>query len=148
MTGSQAGTTGKMPWHFWVIGVLGTLWNAFGSLDYYMTESRNEAWLSAAPPAQLEFIYAAPSWVVAMWAIGVWGGLVGCLLLLLRKGAAVPVLLASLVGATLLFVHNFLLSTGLEVSGTGGAVFAVFIIAVAFGLWWYARGLKQKGMLV
>ena len=33
-----------------------------------------------------------------LWVIGVWGGVVGMLLLLVRKRAAVPVLLASLAG--------------------------------------------------
>lgn len=127
----------------------GLLWSAIGAVDYVMSQTRNEAYMSAFTPAQLEFFYSLPAWVVACWAPGVWGGVVGCLLLILRKGAAVPVLLASLVGAILTFIHNILLSEGLEAMGGGAsaAIFPIIIMVLSLGLWWYARGMKAKGLL-
>jgi uncharacterized membrane protein len=147
MSEASASTATKAPWHFWAVGILGTLWNSIGAFSYYMTQTRNETYLKSVPPEQLEFYFSAPSWVVAAWAIGVWGGLLGCLLLLLRKGVAVPILLASMVGAALLLIRNYVLAEGLEVVGAGGAAFAGFIVVVAFGLWWYARRMKALGLL-
>jgi hypothetical protein len=149
MTEPTAGSPGKMPWHFWVVGIGGLLWSAIGAFDYVMTQFQNEMYMSAFTPAQLEFFYSLPAWVVACWAIGVWGGVVGCLLLVLRKGAAVPVLLASLLGAILTFIHNFLLSEGIEAMGGGASavIFPVVIVVISFGLWWYARGMQAKGMM-
>lgn len=39
-----------------------------------------------------------PAWVIAAFAIAVWGGALGCLALLLRKKWAMPILLVSLIG--------------------------------------------------
>jgi hypothetical protein len=149
MTEPQAGTPGKTPWHFWVVSIGGLLWSAFGALDYFMSQTRNATYMAGFTPVQLDFLYSLPAWVVASWAIGVWGGVAGCLLLLLKKGWAVPVLLASLLGAVLAFIHNYLLSTGFEAMGGGAsaAIFPIVIMAISFGLWWYARGMRAKGML-
>ncbi len=149
MSAPNAGTATKTPWHFWVVGIGGLLWSSVGAYDYFMSQTRNETYMAAFTPTQLEFFYGLPAWVVACWAIGVWGGLVGCLLLVLKKGWAVPVLLASLLGAILTFIHNFLLSEGIEAMGGGASavIFPVVIVVISFGLWWYARGMKAKGML-
>jgi len=145
----QAGNSGKAPWHLWAIGIIGLLWSAIGAFDYAMTEMKNEAYMKAFTPAQLEYFYSLPAWVVACWAVGVWGGVVGCLLIVLRKRAAAPVLLASLVGATLTFIHNIVLSNGLEVmgGGTSAVVFPVIILVIALGLWWYAKTMAKRGVL-
>ena len=147
MSDATLNTAGKAPWHLWAIGIVGLLWNAIGATDYVMTQTRNEAYLKAVTPEQLAYFDSVPAWAVAMWAIGVWGGVIGMLLLLLRKRVAVPVLLASLVGAALIFVHNFVLSSGMEVMGSSGAAFAGMIIVSAAGLYWYARLMRRKGVL-
>ena len=147
MSDAAPSTAAKPPWHLWVVGIVGVLWNAVGAMDYTMTQTRNGAYLKAVTPEMLAFIYSVPSWVVAAWAIGVWGGVVGMLLLLLRKRAAVPVLLASLVGATLTFVYDYLLSEGIEVMGSSGMAFAGMIIVIALSLYWYARVMRRRGVL-
>jgi hypothetical protein len=65
----------------------------------------------------LEFFYGFPTWVVAFRALAVWGGVLGTLLLLLRKRLAVPVLLVSFLAMIVTSIHNFFLSNGLEVMG-------------------------------
>lgn len=149
MSEPNAGNATRIPWHFWVVGIGGLLWSAMGAFDYFMSQTHNEGHLKAFTPAQLEYFYGLPSWVVATWAIGVWGGVVGCLLLVVRKGWAVPVLLASLIGAAITFLYNIVLSEGVEAMGGGAEaiVFPIVILVIAFGLWWYARGMKRKGML-
>lgn len=149
MSEPQVGSSGKAPWHLWAIGIIGLLWSAIGAFDYTMTESKNEAYMKAFTPAQLEYFYSLPAWVVACWAVGVWGGVVGCLLIVLRKRAAVPVLLASLLGAVLTFIHNIVLSNGLEVmgGGTSAVIFPLIILVISLGLWWYAKAMTKRGVL-
>lgn len=149
MSAPHTGNTPTAPWHLRVVGIVGLLWSAIGAFDYVMSQTRNATYMAAFTPTQLEFFYSLPAWVVACWAIGVWGGVVGCLLLVLKKQAAVPVLLASLVGAILTFIHNFLLSEGIEAMGGGASavIFPIIIVVISFGLWWYARGMKANGML-
>jgi len=149
MSAPQAGNSGKAPWHLWAIGIIGLLWSAIGAFDYTMTEMKSEAYMKAFTPMQLEYFYSLPAWVVACWAVGVWGGVVGCLLIVLRKRAAVPVLLASLLGAVLTFIHNIVLSNGLEVmgGGTSAVIFPLIILVIALGLWWYAKTMAKRGVL-
>lgn len=137
----------RTPWHLWVVGILGLLWNAVGAFDYLMTQTENEAYMGRFTPEQLEYFYGLPAWVVAFWALAVWGGVLGALLLLWRKRLAVSVLLVSFGSMVVTSIHNFLLSEGLEVMGTTGVVFSAVIFVFALGLWLYARSMARKEVL-
>lgn len=140
-------TGDRTPWHLWLIGVLGLLWNAMGAFDYLMTETQNESYMGQFTPEQLEFFYGFPTWVVAFWAVAVWGGVLGAILLLLRKRLAVPVFLGSFLAMVVTSIHNFGLSNGLEVMEGTGLMFSILIFVFAFCLWLYARVLAQRGVL-
>ena len=127
MAEDAAVTLQRPPWHLWVVGVLGFLWDSMGAFDYLMTQTQNESYMARFTPEQLEFFYGFPTWLVAFWAIAVWGGLLGTVLLLLRKRLAVPVLLVSFVAMVVTAIHNFFLSNGLEVMGGVGAAFSLLI---------------------
>jgi hypothetical protein len=147
MSETEQATPVRRPWHLWVIGIIGFLWNAMGCLDYVMTETQNEGWMAQFTPEQLEFFYGLPTWVVACWAIAVWGGLAGCVLLLLRKSLALWAFAASLLGSVLTTIHNFGMSNGLEVMGAAGAVFGAIIQLIAVGLLLYAWQTTRRGVL-
>ena len=136
------------PKHLLVIGILAVLWDSMGAFDYVMTQTQNEAYMSNFTAEQLEFFYNFPSWVVFFWAIAVWGGLAGAVLLLMRKRLAVPVLLTSFVSMVITAIHNFFIANGLEIMGTGGALFSAAIFVIALALWLYARAMAEKGVLV
>ena len=144
----DAPSTQPTPWHLWLIGILGFLWSSMGAFDYLMTQTQNEWYMGQFTPEQLEFFYGFPTWVVAFWALAVWGGVLGTLLLLLRRRLAVPVLLVSFLAMIVTSIHNFLLSNGLEVMGGAGLMFSGVIFVFALGLWLYARGVAQGGVLV
>lgn len=139
--------TQRAPWHLWLVGGLGLLWDSMGAFDYLMTQTQNESYMSRFTPEQLEFFYGFPAWLVAFWAIAVWGGVVGTLLLLLRKRHAVPVLLASFLAMMVTAVHNFFLSNGLEVMSAVDLMFSGLIFVIALGLWLYARAMARRGVL-
>ena len=148
MTQSRPGPAGRTPRHLWVIGIIALLWNAIGAFDYFMTQTKNVAYLSAFPPEQLAFFYGLPAWVIAAWAIAVWGGVLGAVLLLLRRRLAVPVFLASLVGMVLTTFHNYVLSNAFELfPDTFSRVFTVVIIVITVGLYLYARAMSKRGVL-
>lgn len=145
---TESDTKTKAPWHLWVVGIVGLLWNAMGARDYIMTKTRNEQYMSAFTPEQLEFFYGLPIWVVAAWAIAVWGAVLGCILLLARKSIAAPVFLASFIAMVITSFHNFVLSNGLEVIGNPfSLVFSGIIFVAALGFWLYARAMQKKGVL-
>jgi len=145
---TESNTNTKTPWHLWAVGIVGFLWNAMGAMDYIMTKTRNEQYMSAFTPEQLEFFYGLPIWVVAAWAIAVWGGVLGCILLLLRKAITVQVFLASFIAMVITSFHNFVLSNGLEVIGdTFSLVFSAVIFVAALGFWLYARAMQKQGVI-
>ncbi len=139
----------RTPWHLWVIGVVALLWNAMGALDYVMTQTRNEEYMSNFTPEQLSFFYGFPAWVDAAWAIAVWGGVLGALLLLIRRRYAVWVFLASLIAMVITAFQNYVLSNGMEVIGDAfilGFTAAIFLAALALLL--YARAMQKRKILV
>lgn len=138
----------KAPWHLWVIGIAGLLWSAMGAMDYLMTMTRNEEYMAAFTPEQLEFFYGFPVWVDAAWAIAVWGGVLGTILLLLRMGLSVWVLLVSFLAMAVTAFHNYVLSNGMEVVGdTFSLVFTAIIFLVGLGLYLYAKKMYSNGVL-
>jgi uncharacterized membrane protein YkgB len=117
-------------------------------MDYTMTEMKNQSYMSGFTPEQLAFFYGLPAWVVSAWAIGVWGGLLGSLLLLFRRSLAVWVFLASLLGVIVTAFHNYVLSNGMSVMGGAGALLFTAILLVALGLYLYTRAMNKRGVLV
>ena len=136
------------PKHLWVVGVVGALWSSVGAMDYLMTQTQNEGYMAQFTPEQLEFFYGFPIWVTAAWAFAVWGGVLGSILLLMRKGIAVPVFLTSLVGLIITSFHNFVLSNGLEIMGDAfPLIINVLVFVTAIALFVYARAMKRQGVL-
>jgi hypothetical protein len=147
MVEGQRQTTGR-PWHLWVFGIIGALWSSMGVMSFMVTQMNVEAVLSRFPPQQREYFESFPLWTVGFWGIGVFGGVIGCLLLLLKNRLAFHVLLASMIGAIGSNLGGLFLLGGMEVmGGTSALGFTVFPIIVAAFLAYYARAMSKKGVL-
>lgn len=135
------------PRHLWVVGVLSLLWNLFGAMDYLMTQTQNEAYMGQYTPEQLDFFYGFPAWLVAFWAIAVWGAVAGSILLLMRKRYAFHVFLVSFLCLVVTSIHNYGFAGATDIVGGAGLVFSVIIFVVALGLVFYARNMTRRGAL-
>ena len=138
----------RSPWHLWLVGTLGFLWNAVGVFDYLMTQTQNESYMARLTSEQLASLYGLPMWLVGFWALAVWGGMLGALAVLLRRRLAVPVLLISLLAMVVTAIHNFISDNGLYATGGTGTAFVLLIFVVALGLWLYARTMGERRVLV
>ncbi|WP_028116326.1 hypothetical protein [Ferrimonas senticii] len=141
-------TEQKAPWHLYLVAVVGVIWNSGGAFDYLMTQTQNPDYMAQFTPAQLAFFYGLPTFVVACWAIAVWGGVLGCLLLLLRQRLAAPVLALSWLCMTFTAVRNYGFSDGMKVIGDPVSLAfsaAIFVIALALAI--YAYRLSARGVL-
>ena len=137
------------PRHLWVVGVLALLWNSIGAFDYVMTETRNASYMSAFTPEQLEYFYAFPAWAVAAWATGVWGGVLGSILLLFKRRWAAPVFAVSLAAMLIAFFHNYVLSDGYRIMGGVGALaFTAVIVVIGIALLIYSTRMSRRGVLI
>ena len=145
---SGMGQTVHTPWHLWVVGILALLWNSFGCVDYTMTQTRQDEWFAqmGMTAAQLEYFNAMPAWTHAAWAIGVWGGALGAILLLLRRKWAMPVFVVSFLGWLAGAVYAFGMSDGMEAMGPMWPMQIVIGGACVFFIW-YAWMMSKKGVL-
>ena len=65
---------------FWLVGVIGLLWNAIGAA-FYLGQVGMLGGAFAPPPDQP----VMPAWVTAAYAVGVWGSVVALVGLLMRR---------------------------------------------------------------
>ena len=138
----------KTPWHLWVVGGLSLLWNLGGAFDFFMTQTKNAAYLKNVPPEMVAFCNNLPFWVVILWGLGTWCAPLGSLLLLLRRRVAVGVFLVSLVAMVLMTIHNYGFTNLRQITpGTGPLLFCATIFIVALLLWIYARKMCRRGVL-
>lgn len=141
--------TSKAPLGFWIISGLSLLWNAFGAVDYIMTQTKNASYLAQFTPEQRAYFESFPAWMEAAWALGIWGAVAGSVLLLLRNHHAVTAFGVSLLGLLVSTIWQFGLS-GTDVAkifGTGPMVMSAFIWLVAIALFLYARQKRASGLL-
>ena len=146
----QATARQKPPLSFWVVSILGLIWNAFGGFDYWMTRTRNVDYLAQAgdPQVVLAWIDSFPLWAQICWGLGVWGSIAGSVLLLLRSRHAVSAFLVSLVGALGSFSYQLLMSdVPASLDTTGGKVIPIVILAIVAFLWQFSKREVAKGLL-
>ncbi len=144
----QLATTARAPMHLWIVGILATLWNGYACYEYLMTNLKNAAFLAQMPADHIAYMNSLPAWLTAFWALGVWGGLAGGLLLLIRSRYAVWAFALSLIGAMVGLGYQMFMTVR-PASMTAGMMGLLpwVIIAVCFALLLYARAQAAKGVL-
>jgi hypothetical protein len=138
----------RTPWHLWFVGLLGLLWNAYGGFDYFMSKTRGDSYLQSVgmTPEQIVHFNAMPAWMTVVWAVGVWGALLGAVLLLLRSRHAVPVFVASLVAYVLSLVYAYLIAP-MPGSDSSLVILQLVILVGCVFFAWYAMRARSRGWL-
>jgi len=148
MSAARGTNTPGRPWHLWVVGIAGTLWSLMGVISFMLTQLNVEAMMSRFPEQQRAYFASYPLWVDAFWAIGVFGGEIGCLLLVLKNRLAVPVLLVSMIGWIASTFGGLFLHRGMAVMRETGALgLTMFPVVIAVLLALYAGAARRKGLL-
>ena len=139
--------TAKPPRHFWPVAGLSLLWNLFGAYDWLMTNMRNAAYVAQFPPEMMQYVDAMPYWALGAWTLGVWGAVLGSVLLLLRSRFAIHAFAASLAGLALSTVYQA--SIDMPASMTTGAALCMTVVIWigAIVLLWYALRMRKRGVL-
>ena len=137
----------------WIVGILSTLWSCVGCYDYVMTRMRNTDYLAKMMPkvdpnAMLAWVDSFPLYAQIGWGLGVWGGLLGSILLLMRSRYAVWAFGLSLIGAVLGLGYQIALAPPLAgADDMLSKLMPYVIILIAVGLFLYARAQAAKGVL-
>jgi hypothetical protein len=102
---------------------------------------------SSLPVDQRNLMEARPIWMIAAYAIAVWVGLAGSVLLLMRRKLAEPLLLLSLVTAVLTFLPYAVVPAVSDLVTTNDIAVAVVVLAITWTSYWFARHSRQRGWL-
>lgn len=144
----------RTPWHLWVVGLISLAWNAFGANDYLQTQLGNVAYyegmmegIDATPEQALAYFQSYPAWMHGFWALGVWGAVLGSLLLLLRSRFAVHAFALSLLGLATTTVYQLIEGQPDWVQGPATTIITIVIWSIATFLLIYAASMRSKGVL-
>jgi hypothetical protein len=142
--------TERAPMHVWIVGGLATLWNAIGAIGYYVSRAHNVELMGKMAPGidpQTAFAYAdaMPIWASFGWGLGVWMGLLGSVLLLVRSRWSVYAFGLSLIGMALSFSYQFMVTR--PPVGMDGKLMPMLVVVIGVFLFLYARAMAKKGIL-
>lgn len=137
----------KAPWHLYAVGLLTLVWNGYGASQWYMQAMKVRSYYAQMTLEQVQFLQAQPIWVEVLFGVGVWTGVLGALMLLLRRKLAFNAFVASLIAVVANTVYMQVVSNGREVFGIGTLYAAIAVIVVAAASAAYARFARARGII-
>lgn len=137
----------KTPWHLWAVGAATLLWNGFGATQWYFKTMHSPAFWGDLTLAQAQYLQNAPMWTDVAFGVGVWTGVLGGLMLLLRRKLAFNAFVASLIAVLVSTLYSQVLSNGREIMGVSTLFAAVAVILVAAASIAYSRFARQRGII-
>ena len=132
---------------FWVIAIIALLWNLMGVAAYIMmTQATPEMIAESYGQGFADAFATKPAWATSAFAIAVFGGLLGCIGLLLRKAWSKMLFIISLIGV---IVHNIwgVMAGTLSLVGTFDKIMTVAVMLIAIFLIWFANKNTNDGVL-
>ncbi len=130
-------------WSFWVIGAVALVWNVLGAINFAV--QMNADAVALFPETARAIINSRPAWATGGFAIAVFGGALGCVLLLLRKSAAYYLFIASLLGVIVTMTYTL----GIGIDFGLGEILGIILmpLVVAVFLIWYSKQAQSKGWI-
>lgn len=132
---------------FWIVATIALIWNGIGILNYLTQAYMTVEMKASMPEAQVEFMENRPSWATAAFAIAVFGGTLGAILLFFRKKLAFTLFVLSFLGVIVQMASDVFMNSEsfefsvAEISLTG------LIVAIGIFLIIYSKSSYKKGWL-
>ena len=134
----------QAPSWFTLAALAALAWEILGCVMYLMQVRVDPA---ALPADQRAVWDATPAWMIGAYALAVWVGLAGAILLVIRRKLAEPLLLVSLVAVAVQF-SGLMLVPDLRGLISSDMLLLPFVIVVAcFAIWSLARRSRRRGWL-
>ena len=129
---------------FLIAAIASVLVMALGCFGLYLHLTTDPATL---PLDQRALFNAEPAWVLAASGIGFGVGLVGAIMLVMRRKAAEPLLLISLAGFAVWVVGMLATPDFRDLLSTNDIVMIAVAVLLAWTIYWFARHSRQRGWL-
>ena len=129
-------------WSFWAIGASCLVWNLMGVMTY--VQEMNPDALASMPESYRAMVEMRPAWATGAFAIAVWGGALGCVLLLLRKSISLYIFIASLIGIVVQMTYNLAIAESTQSFGPFETAMIIMIPGIALFLIWYSMHASKR----
>jgi hypothetical protein len=140
-------TANKPATWFWIVTILALLWNLGGVMSLIMHITISDETLQGMSEDERELYTDFPMWVTVTYFIAVFCGLLGNVLLLLRRRIATPVLIVSFVAILLQMLYTVFMSRAVEIHGPQALGVPIFVTVIGFLLILLSRHAASKGWL-
>lgn len=139
-------TQTNIHWSFWLIAGLTFVWNAMGVMNFFV--QMNPEMVASFPESHQAIIKTRPVWATAGFAIAVFGGTIGCFLLLIKKSAAFYLFIASLVGVVVAMINAISIANSVVSFSTPDFIMMIVMpVVMAVFLVWYSRWVINKSWI-
>jgi hypothetical protein len=137
----------RVPTWLWAAAAVGIIWNAYGLYQFAgsFTASGQAAMTAGMTAAQATLYLSLPVWISVAFGIGVAGGLVGSILLGMRRSASRSLFVTSFVGYLMLFSGDTYYGVFAAIPAQLAILAVVVLIAAA--LLWVSWLAGQRGLL-
>lgn len=120
------------------------LFMGLGCVSYLMHVLANPNTLPLDQRAAYE---AEPAWVTGAYAVAVWVGLAGTILLVMKRKLAEWALLLSLIAVLVWLAGLILVAPLRESMSANDLIVALVVTALTWTIYWFARHSRQRGWL-
>ena len=135
------------PKWFNTVVFIALLWNLLG-LYFFLTElNMSPEDFAQKSAAEQELLKNIPLWSTIAYALGVFGGTIGCVGLLIRKAWSMMALLISLVAVMAQMSYWLFFTTAVEVYGPSSYAMPMMVILIAYLLMRLSNNGIKKGYL-
>lgn len=132
---------------FWIISAIALLWNLTGIMSFAMNINMSAEALAALPDAQRELYESTPIWLKFVFGVAVFSGVLGCILLLMRKSSAIRIFIVSLIAILIQMIYSLFMTKSVEVYGATSIIMPVIVLGIGIFLVWYSRNAHLKGWI-
>jgi len=124
---------------FWLISTLALIWNLIGIFNYLTQAFMTDEILASLPQDQQLMYQEVPAWVTAAFALAVFSGTIGAVLMLLKKKIATTFFILSFIGIISQMTYGLLLDENTDSYGPMGLLMPFMIISIGGYLIWYSK---------
>ena len=124
----------KPPTWFWIVTILALLWFLMDTSVFFMRAFMLDDMVASMPADQQHLYREMPTWVNIAFACEVFGGLVGCIALLMLRKWAWLLFSVSLLGTLAQTTNIWFLTDAINVMGAPSIVMPVIAIVIAVAM--------------
>ena len=136
-----------LPKWFHAVVSIALLWNLMGIANFFMQINLSPEDIATLPEAEQALMNNTPLWSMIAFALGVFGGSIGCIGLLLRKAWSMVALLISLFAVMAQMSYWLFFTTAVEVYGPSAYGMPLLVILIAYLLLRLSNKGINKGYL-